>query len=97
MNTKDYANLANNISLSVRLKELFVFAATQHLAEKLYGEKYRSALRAIDSAQYRLALAVVRPELIPTARQRWPHGEIITVWSAAQAPGLAAAWLTAAA
>ena len=62
-----------------------------------HGQGWLSALRALDSAQYRLALAVVRPELIPIARQRWPHGEIITLWSAAQAPGLAAAWLAAAA
>ena len=50
MNTKAFNSLISDISLRDRLKKLFVFAATQHLAEKLYGEKYRSALARIEAA-----------------------------------------------
>lgn len=50
MKTKAFKSLISDISLRDRLKELFVFAATQHLAEKLHGEKYRSALDRIEAA-----------------------------------------------
>jgi nucleoside-triphosphatase THEP1 len=41
------------------------------------GEGWVSGLRLLDGGQYRLALVVIRPELIEQARQRWPQAEVI--------------------
>ncbi|MCS7197468.1 MAG: hypothetical protein NZ930_02115 [Candidatus Bipolaricaulota bacterium] len=41
--------------------------------EWLEGRGWTAAFGAIDSGQYRVALVVVRPELIAQAQRRWPH------------------------
>jgi nucleoside-triphosphatase len=43
------------------------------------SEGLLSALRAIDSERYRLALIVVRPSLLATAQARWPHAETLRI------------------
>ncbi len=43
------------------------------------GEGFRSALPLLDRGAYRLALAAVRPSLLPAARARWPRAEILDV------------------
>jgi nucleoside-triphosphatase len=42
-------------------------------------EGWVEGLSAVDSKKYHLALVVVRPELLATARQRWDSAVIITV------------------
>lgn len=43
------------------------------------NEGLLSALRAIDSGRYLLALVVVRPSLLATAQARWPHAETLQI------------------
>jgi len=43
------------------------------------NEGLLSALRAIDSGRYRLALVVVRPSLLKAAQARWPHAETLQI------------------
>lgn len=43
------------------------------------SEGLLSALRAIDSGLYRLALVVVRPSLLATAKARWPHAKMLQI------------------
>lgn len=40
------------------------------------GRGWTGAFGAIDSGQYRMALVVVRPELIVWAQRRWPHSRL---------------------
>lgn len=41
------------------------------------GEGWVSGLRLLDAGDYRLALVVIRPELIEQARQRWPQADVV--------------------
>ena len=43
------------------------------------SEGLLSALWAIDIGRYRLALVVVRPSLLATAKARWPHAETLKI------------------
>jgi nucleoside-triphosphatase len=43
------------------------------------SEGLLSALRAIESGQYCLALVVVRPSLLAIAQARWPHAETLKI------------------
>ena len=43
------------------------------------SEGLLSALRAIESGRYHLALVVVRPSLLNTAQARWPHAETLQI------------------
>lgn len=47
--------------------------------EWLEGRGWTAAFGAIDSGQYRVALVVVRPELLEPARLRWAQAELIDV------------------
>lgn len=47
--------------------------------EWLDGRGWTAGLSAIDSGQYRVALVVVRPELIPQAQQRWPQAVLLDI------------------
>jgi nucleoside-triphosphatase THEP1 len=47
--------------------------------ELLRGGGLVEGVRALDEGAYGLALAVVRPELIPHALARWPHGKVLDV------------------
>lgn len=40
---------------------------------------WTAGLSAIDSGQYRVALVVVRPELLTQAQHRWPHATLLDV------------------
>ncbi len=51
------------------------------------GQGWLEGLNALDSRRYRLGLATIRPELLETARSRWPDAaveEIRSLESAAQ-------------
>ena len=43
------------------------------------GQGWLSGLTALDGRQYRHALAVIRPELLATAQERWPDAQIVAV------------------
>ena len=43
------------------------------------GEGFASAFGLLDAGAYRLALVVVRPSLVETARARWPEAEALDV------------------
>jgi nucleoside-triphosphatase len=45
------------------------------------GGGFQAALRIIESRQFPLTVAVVRPRLLPEARRRWPWGEVISLSS----------------
>ena len=47
--------------------------------ELLRAEGFVDGVKALDNGGYALALAVVRPELIRLALERWPHGEVVDV------------------
>ena len=47
--------------------------------ELLRGEGLVDGVRALDNGGYALALAVVRPELIPLVLERWPQGRVVDV------------------
>jgi len=67
--------------------------------ELAQGRGWTAGLAALDSGDYRLALAVVRPALLAVARARWPRaapadardpgaaGRLIGLLAAASAPG----------
>jgi hypothetical protein len=40
---------------------------------------WTDGLAAVDSGDYRHALVVVRPQLLPAARARWPHAQVVDV------------------
>ncbi|MEA4909911.1 MAG: DUF2478 domain-containing protein [Chloroflexi bacterium] len=55
------------------------------------GQGWTSAFAALEHAgAYRMALVVVRPELLAAARRRWPQAEILTLMAVEQTPSLAA-------
>jgi len=41
------------------------------------GEGWVSGLRLLDAGDYRLAMVVIRPELIEQATQRWPQASVV--------------------
>lgn len=43
-----------------------------------HGQGWVEGMRAINSGNYQAALVVIRPELMPTALQRWPKAEVMT-------------------
>ncbi len=43
------------------------------------GQGWSSGLRGIDLQRHRLAIVVVRPPLIPKAKERWPWGQVVWV------------------
>ena len=54
------------------------------------GLGWQSGLRALDEGPYRLALAVIRPELLTAAQVRWPAAEVEKVPSISRPPDLPA-------
>ncbi|KPL72029.1 hypothetical protein ADN00_16205 [Ornatilinea apprima] len=46
-------------------------------------------LRALDSGQFKLALVVIRPELVAQARSRWPQAVELQINTVTEAPALA--------
>jgi nucleoside-triphosphatase len=54
------------------------------------GQGWLAGLAALDSGQYRLALLVMRPELLEAAQARWPGSEVITVDDVKAVDGTAA-------
>jgi nucleoside-triphosphatase len=51
--------------------------------ELLSDEGWQAGVNAIDSGSYRMALVVVRPELLDAACRRWPQAETIVLESSA--------------
>ncbi len=47
-------------------------------------------MQALDSGLYKIAIVVVRPELMPIAKQRWPQAQTITLQSVNLVPSLTA-------
>lgn len=43
------------------------------------GQGWQSGIRLIDRRGYRLACVVVRPSLLPAARERWPWGKTLVI------------------
>ncbi|MEA3326730.1 MAG: ATP-binding cassette domain-containing protein [Chloroflexota bacterium] len=46
--------------------------------ELLRGEGLSAGIERIDHNQYKVACVVVRPSLVPTALQRWPHATVVS-------------------
>lgn len=44
-----------------------------------HGAGFQKTLRRLDAANYKTALVVVRPSLIPIAIQRWPNASVINI------------------
>ena len=57
--------------------------------ELLRGLGLTAGLEAIDSRLFSLALAVVRPELLEIARERWQYGRVIAIHDPHEADSLA--------
>ena len=51
------------------------------------GEGWVSGLRLLDAGDYRLALVVIRPELIEQAQQRWPQASVVELRKPEDIPG----------
>lgn len=47
-------------------------------------------MQALDSGQYKVGIVVIRPELMPLAKQRWPQAQTITLQSVNLVPSLCA-------
>ncbi len=47
--------------------------------EWIEGRGWTGAFDAVDSGQYRVALVVVRPELVEHAQKHWPHATLIDI------------------
>lgn len=52
--------------------------------ELVRGEGWQAGIAALDSGAFRLALAVIRPELLDAARARWMDAEVIDVPAAGE-------------
>ncbi len=46
--------------------------------ELLQGRGLTSGIERLDNRQYKAACVVIRPSLIPTALQRWPHAKVVS-------------------
>jgi nucleoside-triphosphatase THEP1 len=57
--------------------------------ELLRGEGWQTGLEALKRGSYRLALVVIRTELLAAAKQRWPESVIIRLNEVSQAKALA--------
>jgi nucleoside-triphosphatase THEP1 len=57
--------------------------------EWVRGEGLQAGLQAVDGAQFRLALIVVRPWLVPRAIERWPDASVVRLESPDQVAPLA--------
>jgi nucleoside-triphosphatase len=57
--------------------------------ELLRGVGLTAGLEAVDSRLFFLALAVIRPELLEIARDRWQHGRVIAIHDLHEAASLA--------
>jgi nucleoside-triphosphatase THEP1 len=53
------------------------------------GEGWLTALTALDSKRFRLALVIIRPELLETAQARWPQAKIVEVKQVGEIEALA--------
>ena len=49
------------------------------------GEGWLTGLTVLDAGEYQLGLVVIRPELLPQARQRWPQARVIAIEAADRA------------
>jgi nucleoside-triphosphatase THEP1 len=49
--------------------------------ELVQGKGWVSGLRLLDAGEYRLAMVVIRPELIEQATQRWPQARVVRLES----------------
>lgn len=58
--------------------------------ELLHNGGWQAGIAALDGGQFRLALVVIRPELIGAARARWPRSEPVTLQAVETTPSLAA-------
>jgi nucleoside-triphosphatase len=52
------------------------------------GAGWQGGIQAVDHGDYRLALVVIRPELLAGARGRWPRAEVITLMTVQMTPAL---------
>jgi nucleoside-triphosphatase len=57
--------------------------------ELLRGQGWQSGLAALDGGTYRLALAVIRPELLAAAQQRWLGAVVVRVEEGVQTAAIA--------
>lgn len=56
--------------------------------EMLRGQGWTAALQALDEGKFRLALVIIRPELLEKAQSRWQVNRIITVDNVQQVEAL---------
>jgi nucleoside-triphosphatase THEP1 len=52
------------------------------------GEGWQAGLEALDAGRYKMALVVVRPELLAALRKRWPASTVVTLHTVMQTPAL---------
>ncbi|MBI9046507.1 MAG: hypothetical protein JEZ06_18595 [Anaerolineaceae bacterium] len=57
------------------------------------GRGWQAGIEALDSGAYQLALLVLRPELLPHGRQRWPQAQVIEINSKEDIKSLSLAFL----
>ena len=55
--------------------------------ELAQGKGWVSGLRLLDARDYRLAMVVIRPELIEQATQRWPQASVVELRKSEDIPG----------
>jgi nucleoside-triphosphatase len=55
--------------------------------EFIHGKGLLAGLKLIDSGSYRLAIVTIRPSLLETAQQRWPHSQVIEIPKDNNTPG----------
>ena len=60
--------------------------------EFIREQGWLAGLTALDGGSYRLALVVIRPELLTNAQRRWPHARNLFIDGVEQAVSLAASF-----
>ncbi len=77
----------NHIFLNAVPADLLIVDEIGPLELKM-SQGWTAAIKALDSKAYRLALLVMRPELLPDAIQRWPWAQVFTISSILKVPTL---------
>ncbi|MFU8773238.1 MAG: nucleoside-triphosphatase [Anaerolineales bacterium] len=55
--------------------------------EFIHAQGLTAGLQLLDSGSYSIALVTIRPSLLETVRQRWPHSQVIVVSKDNTTPG----------
>jgi nucleoside-triphosphatase len=77
----------NRILMNAVPTDLLIVDEIGPLELKL-GQGWTEAINALDGKAYRLALLVMRPELLTDATQRWPWAQVYTLSSIIKVPTL---------